>query len=374
MPITVRQAIPGVLGRLAVMAGQARGRQLQMDRDLRFTQIALAAQDRAAAVGMAARDRAFAMRRAAATQIAEQRPVTPDTRRQRQDLRQFVSEAKAANIYAPGQIKQMQIFASLGDESAVRSIARQLPQATVRRREIQEQAQMVAEIGRRDVSAIQQQLAAVNKQLGQKFAPSMQRYLREHPEYMEKFTTPKIQELMSQQQQLEEQVAAVRERTIRTGQLLQLGVTVPEQMEFERRQEAELVRQDLAQQRLLAQRAGRIGGLTERDELTIDVIRDRERDQRSAIDREITRLSKDLVPFKDDSESEHLKRIRPIQTEIRLLELRRTASHASEKKQIEKFLGKGRETITSIVTDAAGQRWRFTGRYQNNKPLYEAIE
>ena len=382
MPIVVRQAIPGVLGRLAVRAGQARRQQLQMDRDIQFTQIALAAQDRAAAIGAAARDRAFAMQRAAATQIARQRPAVPDARQQRQRLRQFVSEAKAADIYDPAQIKQMQIFADLGDEGAVRSIAGRLPPVSARRRELEEQAQTVAEIGKRDVSAIQQQLAAVNEQLGQKFEPPMQRYLRENPEFMARFTSPKIQELMAQQQQLEEQIAAVRERTIRTGRMLQLGITVPEQRAFEMKQRAELERQEAARQRRLAQQVGRVGGLTEREELAVDVIRDRERDKRTAIGREITRLSKGLAPFEDESESDQLKRIGPIRTEIRMLELRQTASHANEKMQIETFLRRDEKTTGrpekfirgTIYTNTAGQRARFMGYDETGQPLMDLVE
>ena len=376
MPITVRQAIPGVLGRLAVMAGQARGRQLQAGRDIQFTQMALAAQDRAASMRAAASDRAFAMQRAAATQMARQRPAEPGLQERRRKARRFVSEAEAADIYDPRQIKQMQIFADLGDEKAVRSIAGELPPVTARRQEIRQQLEAVTKIGQRDVSAIQQQLATVNEQLGQKFDPSMQRYLRENPEFMAQFTTPEIQKLMSQQQQLEEQVAEVRERTVRTGQLLQLGITVPEQMAFEARREAQIEKQEMAQQRLEIQRAGKIGGLTERQELAIDVIRDRERDGRVAMGREIERLSKDLAPFTDEKEKEHAKRIISVQTEIRLLELRRTASHASEKMQIEEFL-KTRQKKTyvagQIITGADGRQYRFT-RYLNGKPMVEEIE
>lgn len=376
MPIVVRQAIPGVLGRLAVMAGEARGRQLQAGRDIQFTQMALAAQDRAAAMRVAASDRAFAMQQAAATQRARQRPAEPGLQERRRKARQFVSEAEAADIYAPAQIKQMQIFADLGDEAAVRSIAGKLPAVTARRQEIQQQLEAVTQIGQRDVSAIQQQLAAVNEQLGQKFDPSMQRYLRENPEFMAQFATPKIQELISQQQQLEEQVAAVRERTIRMGQMLQLGVTVPEQMAFEARQEAQIAKQEATQQRLEVQRMGKIGGLTERQELAISVIRDRERDQRIAMGREIERLSKDLAPFTDESESDHTERIKSVQTEIRLLELRRTASYASEKKQIEEFLKTEQKPIYTagqIITGADGRRYRFT-RYLDGKPMVEEIE
>lgn len=382
MPIVVRQALPGVLGRLAVRAGRARGQQLQMARDIQFTQIALTAQDRAAAVGAAARDRAFAMQRAAATQIARQRPAEPGLQDRRRKARRFVSEAKAADIYDPAQIKQMQIFADLGDEKAVRSIAGELPPVTVRRRELEKQAEVVAEIGKRDISTIQKQLAAVNEQLGEKFAPSMQQYLRGHPEFMEKFTTPKIQELMSQQQQLEEQITEVTERTAGMGRMLQLGITVPEQMVFEQRQEAALERQEAAQQRLEIQRTRGIGGLTKREELTIDIIRDRALGDRTAIGKEIERLSKGLAPFEDESEKEHLLRTGPIRAEIQLNELKITASHANEKKQIEVFLrggggtqGRPEKFVAGVIyTNAAGQRARFTGYDETGQPILDVMD
>ncbi len=368
MPITVKQAIPGVLGRLAVRAGQARGRQISAAQDIQFTEMALAAQDRAAAIGMAGRKRTFAIQEAAATDMARRRPAEPDMLAQQQKLRRMVSEAKAAGIYDPAQIKQAQIFATLGDTQGVRSILSKLPQETVRRQELEQQLKAVTEIGTSEISELQKQLDAVNKQIP--FTPGTRQLLRERPEYMETIT-PEQQELLALQQQLEGQIAAIKDRTTQMGKLLQLGLAIPEQLAIERQREAQLSREKETQQRRLERQTG---GLTERQELAIDIIRDQYVDRRKTIDRETTRLSKDLAPYEDESERETAKRIGPIQEQIRLFGLQKIALEANEKRDIANFLGGGKRAVTPIVTDATGQRWRFTGRYQNGKPLYEEIE
>ena len=380
MPITVRQTPVGALGQLAVMAGQARAQQLQMGRDIQLMSITMAAQAREADVTArrAATEQAFKLQRAAATQIAKQRPVTPDMRTRRQELRRFVSGAETAGIYEPRQIKQARIFADLGDEQAVRSILGKLPEIakpTARRRELQEQVKAVTEIGKSEISEFQEQLDTITKQLEKRFTPGMQKLLRERPELMAT-VSPDVQESLVQQQQLEEQISETRERTTGMKQMLQLGLAVPEQMAFEARQEAQTIKQQEAKERLQIQRARGVGGLTEREELAIDLLRDRERDQRTVINREITRLSKDLAPFTDEADDPeaHAERIKPIQAQIRQLSLERMASHGRESKQIAELLKGDKKTLTQVVTDANGQRWRFTGRYRDGKPIYEAIE
>jgi len=378
MPITVRQALPGLLGRLAVQAGQARGQQIRAAQDIQFTSMAMAAQDRAAARGLAARqqDRAFALQQAAASRMARERPAKPGTLDQRRGLHRMVSEAEAAGIYEPAQIKQAQIFAKVGDAEAVRSILGKLPQAaasTARQRELARQLTAVTEIGRGEVSELQKQLDAVNNRLGKRFTPGTQRLLRERPEYM-KTVSPDIQESLALQQQLENQISAISDRTAKMRRMLQLGMTVPEQMAFQTKQETRLIREEAAEQKRLAEQVREAGKLTDREELAIDVVRDREQDQRTTLSREITRLSKDLAPFADENEDDHAKRIEPIQAQIRQLNLERIKSYAREKNQIEEFLRKDKKAVTQIVTDAVGQRWRFTGRYRNGRPLYEEID
>lgn len=373
MPITVRHTPVSALGQLAVLAGQARGQQLQMGRDIQLTGLAMAAEDRAAAVGMAARDRTFAIQQAAASQMAKQRATKPDDLMQRKRLRQFVSEAEATGIYKPAQIKQMQIFAKLGDAQAVRTIAGKLPTIPARQQELQRQSTAVAEIGKSEIAELQKQLDAVNNKLGKRFTPGTQRLLRERPEFMET-VSPDVQELLAQQQQLQEQIGTVGERTARMGQMLQLGLAVPEQMALESRREAQVVKQEETEQRQLERQIRETGKLTDREELAVDVMRDQERDRRTIIGREITHLSKDLPMFEGEDAGEHTERIGPVQAQIRQLELERVASFAREKTRLTEFLGRDKKTITQVVTDSAGQQWRFTGRYRNGKPIYEAIE
>ena len=379
MPITVRQSLAGLVGQLAVQAGQVRGRQLQMARDFQLTSLMRAAQERGADVAARRvereRDRVFAIQRAGAAQIARQRPVEPDILAQRQRLKQFVSEAEAAEIYEPAQLKQAQIFANLGDTRMVQSILGKLPQPTARRRELEEQLTAVTEIGRRETSELQKQLDIVTSKLDKQFTPATQRLLRERPEYMET-VSPDVQESLALQQQLGGQIAAIRGRTATMGQRLELGLSIPEQMAFETRQEAQLARQEDIEHKRILQQAREAGELTEREELAIDVMRDRERDIRTAINKEISRLAATLAPFEDEADDpdKHAERIKPVQEQIRQLELERVKSFASEKRQVEEYLRRDKKAMTPIVTDATGTRWRFTGRYRNGKPLYEEIE
>ncbi len=377
MPIEIKYAIPGVLGRLAVRAGQARGRQISAAQDIQFTEMALAAQDRAAVIGLAGRKRTFAIQEAAATDMARRRPAEPDMLAQRQKLRQMVSEAKAAGIYNPAQIKQAQIFATLGDTQGVRSILSKLPQESVRRQELEQQLKAVTEIGTSEISELQKQLDVVNKQLP--FTPGTRQLLRERPEYM-KTITPEQQELLVQQQQLEGQIAAVRGRTTQMGKLLQLGLAIPEQLAIERQREAQLMREDEAQQRRLERQTG---GLTERQEVAIDMIRDQYVDRRKAIDRETIRLSKDLAPYEDEADDikKYNKRTGPIREQIRLKGLLRIALNANEKRDVADFLGGGQKKAPAgnfvkgqIYTNAAGQRARFIGYDDIGKPMMELVE
>ena len=372
MAITVKHTPVGALGRLAVQAGQARGQQVRMSRDIQLTQIAMAAEDRVAAIGMAAQDRSFALQQAAATQMAKKRPITREDRSRKQELRRAVSQAKTAGVYTPAQIKQMQIFADMGDAGAVRSILGKLDRPSARRVEIQEQLGALEEFSRGDIAGVQPQLNEINKQLSLRFTPQAQQFLRENP----KFAEPEIKELLDQQQQLEAQVTEAKERIAGRKQLLQLGLTIPEQMAFEARQEAQLTKQEESQLRRLERQAEKVTKITDVEELAIDTMRDREKERRSNIGREISRLSKDLAPFAKEKEKDTEERIKPIQEQIRQLELERIASFGMEKNAVETFLrSRGPTDLKKVVTDATGQRWRFTGRYrEDGKPIYEVIE
>ena len=380
MPITIRHTPVGALGRLAVQAGQARGAQVRAAQDIQFTSMALAAQDRAAQIGLAARDRSFALQRAASSQVARQRKVAPDALAQRQKLRRVVSEAKAADIYEPAQIKQAQIFANLGDMNAVRSILGKISQPSARRRELGEQLKAVTKIGGEATSALQKQVNAIGDKLGERFNPFAQRFLRENPQ----FADEEAKALFAQQDRITEQINEINTEMTRVGKGLQLGISIPEQRAFEVREEVQADRQEAAEFKRMMDRAKGVGKLTEQEELAIDVMRDQERDKRRAIGKEIARQSKELFPLEDESPKDTILRLQPQQLEIRVLELEVIASHAREKQQVAEFLGKaggvkrapttgGQYVSGQIITSPTGKRYRFT-RYIDGKPMVEEIE
>ena len=379
MPIVVKQSPVGIIGQLSVMAGQARGQQLRADRDLQFTSMALAAEDRAAQIGMAAHDRLFAIQQAGAAQIARQRPATPDTRAKQGDLQQFVSEARSSGIYSPAQIKQAGIFAKLGDAGSVRSILSKLPTPAqapavpAAEQERQRQLRAVTNLRDQNIKALTAQFDKLGEKYEGRFDKAAQRFYVTRPE-MDRFLSAEDQKTMAAQRELQEKINDVAEQTGKAQQLLKLGLSIPAQMKFESDQETALVRQDLAEQRIAIQRARGTGGLTEEDNARIDLMRDREREQRTVLDREVARLTKDLAQFDKESDKDYAERVKPVQARIQQLSLERVASHAREKKQFEGFIRRDKSGVTPMVTDKAGQRWRFTGRYQNGKPLYEAVE
>lgn len=379
MPFEIRHTPVGLLGQLAVRAGQVRGQQIRMGRDIQLTNMLLAMQERGADVASRRAERAFALQRAGATQAMRQRPATPEVISQRKNLQKVVSEAKAANIYEPAQIKQMQIFADLGDEKSLRVSLGKLPQKSLRRLELQKQSEAVTEIGKGTIGELQKQFDIITDQLKDRFAPDMQQIIIERPELM-KTVSPEVQEALAQKQQLKEQMVSVANRTAKMQQMIQLGIAVPEQMALEARQERELLRQEeVAYQRSVQQTRG-VGGLTDQEELAIDVVRDEYRDRRKAIDRQIALIAKDLGPFEDESEADHAERIGPIREQIRLFGLQKMALHAREKQDIGNFLSrgdKGRKPKLikgTIYTNAAGQRARFIGYDEDGRPLMDIVE
>lgn len=390
MPIIVKQTPVGVLGRLAVMAGQARGRQLQAARDIQFTSMALAAQDRAAQIGLAAQDRAFALQRAGAAQIARQRPVAPDVRTRRRELQRFVSEAKTAGIYDPRQIKQAELFAKVGDPRAMEILGKlpKLPakmKPSPRRRELGEQAKEVVKLRNRAFAAWQQQFDALNEQLGKRFDPSAREFHTEHLEHTEKYMDPKDQKLFARRRQMIEELETIHQQAEDTGRLIALGMSYPEQIALKVRQEALAAGQEEKDLRRLERQARGIGGLSEQEELAVDLLRDKEKDTRTRITREITRLQKDLVQFEDEDDDDYAERARLIQGQITVLGLQRTASYGTESKNIAKFLkGRGkaggqiaagrRFVKNKIYTNAAGRRARFTGYDDTGRPMMELVE
>ena len=383
MPIIVSHTPVGALGRAALLAGQAQASQLQAGRDIQLTSMAMAARNQAAQIAASermqaaqiaaserAQDRTFALQQANGAAMARQRPTEPSAQAQQQKLRRAVSEAEESGAYEPMQIKQMRIFANMNDEQAVRSLLGRLPELPARQQEMERQTKTLNQITAARTAPLTKQLDTIMATLGKQFAPEAQQMLRENPQFADEET----QTLFAQQDQLESQVAEIENKAAAMKQMIQFGVSMPEQLAIERQQQAQFEKQEAIQQQRIIEQTRESGRLSDREELAIDTMRDQEKDQRTAIDREITRLSKDLAPFKDESEKEMVKRIIPIQAQIRQLELQKITSFAREKKQIGEFLGAGKANITQVVTDATGQRWQFTGKYQNGKPVYRTIE
>ena len=245
MPITIRHGPVRALGRLAILAGRAQGQQIRISRDMQITNMALAAQDRAAALGAAAtrdRSRDFAIQEAAAARIAKQRPARIDMK-QRQQLRRTISQAKASGIYRPEQIKQMQIFADLGDVSGLRTTLGALPKPlaeikpSAKQKELIRQSQALGEVTQQVIMPLQQELAEINRQISTRYEESAtQQIVEERPEWIPKKDRERFQELFARRRELSDQVSQIERQTVQTQQRIQLGFTIPEQ-EYRRLQQ-----------------------------------------------------------------------------------------------------------------------------------------
>lgn len=375
MPITVRHTPVGALGKLALLAGRARGRQISAAQDLQFTSMAMAAQNQAAQIGVA-NNRTFAMQRAGANRIVKQRPVGPTTLETQRKLRRTVAEAQSAGIYSPAQIKQLEIFANLGDESGVRSLLGKLPQETARRRELGAQLEAVTKISQGSIADTQRQLDVVNEQLGLRFTPEMQELLRANPALLDT-VDPEIQDLLSQQERLEQQGTAIQTRATRTQQLIRMGISIPEQMTLEGRQQEKISKEEAARQKRLIEQVKEAGKLTDLEELAIDEIQAKGKSRRAATTKSIVSIRRGFGQLEDESDEDYEARIKPLQAQIRMLELNNVKSFGTEKLEIEVLLKRNRGTndFAPLVTDATGQQWRNTGRRDaNGEPLYEVVE
>ncbi len=373
MPITVRHTPVGAIGRVAVQAGQAQAQQLQMGRDIQFTSIALAAQSRADQIKMAAQDRSFALQQAAVDQIERQRPAKPDVRAKRQKLRRVVSEADAAGIYTPIQIKQMRLQASLGDEAGLRSTLGKVPQVSVRRRELNQQTVAVRDLRDRTTSALQKQIATITEKLGKNFDLETQEYFSEHPDFIAKFIPPEDQKLFAQKQQLREEIETVSRQAATAEEQIQLGISFPEQQAARVRRMAALDKQARDEQRRLEDQAGK---LSEHQKLELDIIKKEELDTRTALDKEIKRLTEDQVRFKNEDDDDFAKRVETLNNQIRGLELEQVASYAKERQKMAILLegGRGLQSITTTLTDENGRTWRFNGRWnERGEPMYDEV-
>ena len=370
MAFVVKHGAVGALGRLAVQAGRAKGRQIQAGIDLQITQMALNAQDRKFALEERARDRAFALQQAAASRIA-QAPAKGNLITTRRQLGTAVRDAERSGIYSPEQIKQMGIFAKLGDTDAVKDVLGVLPETSARRAEIGMQSNALTKIAAAETAALDARFAEVRDSIRPLYdTDEIQDFLRANPEHI----NPEAREAFKELDAIDQQREETKVRMARAQRFLQLGLTMPEQMALTQQAEVRIQRE---QERGIARAdkvAGAQGRLTDTDELVLDLIRDKEKDRRRGYQREIARLSKQLERFQKEDDKDFQARVTPIQGQIADLKRLENATHSAELSQIRKYFAdrnRGNRPA-AIVTDRTGARYKFT-RMVNGKPKYERI-
>lgn len=239
MPITVRHTPVGAIGRAAVAAGRARGSQLQAERDIQLTSIALAVQSQRWAIESRERegaaDRAFAMQQAAAAQMARRRPVTGDALAGRQQLRRTVTEAKATGIYSPVQIKQMELFSSLGDVSGMRSILGRVEKPlvlreTARRRELTAQTTAIEEKKQALLEPQYRELADIEAELSKRY-PRRESWktLAENPSLIPEHLREKFTAMLKRRPELTKNILDIEKGALPVLRGLREGKTVAQQ-------------------------------------------------------------------------------------------------------------------------------------------------
>lgn len=235
MAFVIRHTPVAALGRLALAAGRVRGQQAQAARDLQFVSAADAAADRAASIGLAAqsRDQAFALQQAAAERISSRRPVTDDSITQRQSLNKIISDAKKAGIYSPTQIKQMGIFATLGDEGSIRMILRQPPRPpakTAFQKKLAQQTEALDISTRNTLAPLQQGLVDINQQISERYqGAEIQRFVEERPEIIPDEDKERFVGLFARRKELEAQIEGIRQESNQVQERLSFGFTIPAQ-------------------------------------------------------------------------------------------------------------------------------------------------
>lgn len=376
MPIVVRHTPVGAISRAAVMAGQARGRQLQASRDIQLTSMALAAQSQRFAIEAREReraaDRAFAIQRAATAQMAKRRPVTGDALARRQQLRQATKEAEASGAYTPIQLRQMKIFADLGDPVGFRSIAGRVEQPSARRQELQRQAVAVGEIAQKNIDVVQRRIDAISTRLGKDFSPEAQQFLRENPQ----FATPEVQQALNQQRALGEEIVKIQQGAAAKQQALDLGISVSQQMVFGAREQIRLSRTEAAEQKRIDKQIADAEKLTAIQRADISTERRHAKEIRDDYDREIALLRREFGQYEDEDDDDYAVREQSLWNRIAEFEGKKMTSFAEEREAIQRIIGKavGKQEIPTNFTTPDGKRYKFTGRFVDGKPWYEPVE
>ncbi len=243
MPITIKHGAVGTLGRLAVQAGQARGQQLQAGRDIQITNMALAAQDRTTQMGLAARDRAseraFRFQAAGARQYAERQPAEPSAQALRGQLKRTVTDAKESGIYTPVQIRQMGIFADLGDEAGLKNLLGRVikpatkEKPTAEARKLSRQSEALHVLTGEALDSQQRELDKINAQIFEFIEdPDSQRDLEENPDRIPEAKRIPLEALFARRQRVFRQTAEIKRRVGEQQRGLFLGFSLPVQKDL----------------------------------------------------------------------------------------------------------------------------------------------
>ena len=231
MPIIVQHEPFGLLPRLAVEAGEAERRQRGVAMGLALQEQAAARAERLA--GRRQEEAQFALQRAMAARIgAAQEEKEPDILQSRNRLRRVITLAEQSGAYSPQQLSQLQIFADLGDEQSVRQI---LGDVSSKQQERERQIAVLHELSAQDLQNVQEQIDAIEKKLSTEWQGTNSSFIE----------APTATYFNLKQQQ--EALIAAKDQIVRTAQrreqLLQAGLTLPEQLAIERKGEEQAVKQ-----------------------------------------------------------------------------------------------------------------------------------
>lgn len=388
MPIRIEHGPATLVGRLAAEAGLAvgrtRGRERRESRDMQLTQMMLAAQERGAdqAAARAARDQAFNLQRSLAARVARQRPVKPQARDQRETMRKAVDEAVQSGIYTPRQITQMKIMSNMGDFGGVQSILRSTPEkppkpvvvpSTLQERELKRQTGVIKTVAERGITAIQEKLSTLDerrtKLLSDRYdTPESRAFVEENPQFMPEALRTQLQKIDVARQPLQEQMEGIKQQAgLRTG-LLNLGMTIEQQLDREAKQRAEA-------RKIAERQQDRAGVLSDTQKMGISVIRGKFTRMSKILEAENTRLSAEVPPFKDETPEDHAKRITPIMGQMDLNQKQLFSLFAQEKKEIGQFLQSfAPKQAQSTITDKQGRRWELVRYDANGQPMYREVK
>ena len=275
----------------------------------------------------------------------------------------------------------MQIFADLGDKTGVRSVIGDLPSPTSRQRELTRQAGVVDRGAQGAIAPLQEQLMAIDEQLGQRYGPEAIEFLQKNPRFMPE----DVKELMEQRQPLQEQIAEIQQQTVQAKRMLDYGVSIPEQMEARARQETQAAKFIMDEHK---QQTAAAAGINPRQRLEIDLVRDSRKDERRRINKDIAAIDAEMLPFIDadgeptESPQEYNERVEPLRLRKQDKVNWRTKSENTEKMEIEAILrpevvktaAKRKYEIGKTYRSASGKSIRYIGKNAQGQNQFQEID